>query len=33
MEETRICRICKKNNNEVKITKYFDKRRNKFYFN
>lgn len=33
MEEIKICRICKKSSNEVKITKYFDKRRNKEYYN
>jgi thiol-disulfide isomerase/thioredoxin len=33
MEEIRICRICKKSSNETKITKYFDKRRNKQYYN
>lgn len=33
MEEIRFCRICKKSSNETKITKYFDKRRNKQYYN
>lgn len=33
MEEIRFCRICKKSSNEIEIPKYFDKRRNKQYYN